>query len=322
VTESGNVPRMRRRRTRRHRRNRLIRRCIAAAGVVIFAAGTSAVALKYLTPSLFRAHQSAPPTFEQAELSRERLLSLNQLLSQTGPSSNRPVYPYSVIPGGVEDAKELKWVAEHDPVVGAHYAGFDYDHARIVRLTLAETVYLSYRIGNHIYWTRHRLTLHKGEKVLTDGKITARIRCANRVEKLPQQAAAPNEPPVVEFDRPVGAGTGTALQAPPVPFQSALLEKPAIGPTGPLSLYDPIGGGGWVPISPPSLPPGLCSPTRKKTGKDDGCCLGVEGGEGAKKKGGGGPCAPGVVPEPGTWVLFATGLIVIGWQARRKFLLA
>jgi PEP-CTERM motif len=315
VIEPGNLPKMRRRRTRRHRRNRLIRRGLLAACLVILVGGVSALTLKYLAPSLFWA-QTAPPTFQQAELSRERVLNLNQLLSEVAPAENRPVYPYSVIPGGVEDAKELKWIAEHDPVVAAHYAGFDYDHAHVVRLTLAQTVYLSYRIGNHIYWTRHRLTLHKGEKLLTDGKITARVRCANRVEELPQQAASRNEPPMVKFDQPIG--TGTALQVPPVPFQSALLERPT-GQPGPLSVYAPIGGTGWVPISPPSLPPGgLCSPDKKKGGKESGCCSGIEGGGGTKKKGGGSPCAPGVVPEPGTWVLFATGLIVIFWQARRK----
>jgi hypothetical protein len=314
VTQPGPPPRLRRRRTSRHRRNRLIRRGLLAACLVVLVGSLSAVTLKYLCPSLFLA-QSAPTTFEQAELSRERVLNLNELLSQAAPAENRPVYPYSVIPGGVEDAKELKWVAEHDPVVAAHYAGFDYDRAHIVRLTLAQTVYLSYRIGNHIYWTRHRLTLHKGEKLLTDGKMTARIRCANRVEELPQQAASRNEPPMVKFDQPIG--TGTALQAPPVPFQSAFLARPA-GLPGPLSAYDPLGGGNWVPIAPPALPrAGLCSPNKKKTGGESGCCAGISGG-GTTKKGRGSPCAPGVVPEPGTWALFGTGLLVIFWQARRK----
>jgi hypothetical protein len=311
VIEPGKPPRVRRR-SRRHRRNRLIRRGLLAACLVVLVGGLSALTLKYLAPSFFQA-QSAPPTFDQAELSRERLLNLNQLI-QAAPAENRPVYPYSVIPGGVQDAKELKWIAEHDPVVARHYAGFDYDHARIVRLTLAQTVYLSYRIGNHIYWTRHRLTLHKGEKLLTDGKITARVRCANRVEELPQQASSRNEPPMVKFDQPIGMGT--AMQVPPVPFQSALLERPA-GQPGPLSAYDPLGGEGWVPLAPPSLPSGLCSPNKKKAGSESGCCAGITGG-GTTKKGGGSPCAPGVVPEPGTWVLFATGLIVILWQARRK----
>lgn len=313
MIEPANVPKLRRRRTRRHRRNRLLRHSFVVASLAIFVAAASALALRYLTPSLFRAQENRVPSFEETELSRQRLLSLSQIIQQTAPSADRPVYRYSVIPGGVEDARELKWVAEHDPVVAAHYAGFDYDHARIVRLTLAQTVYLSYRIGNHIYWTSHRVTLHKGERLLTDGRITARIRCANRVERMPQQAIAPVEPPLVAFDQPVG--TGTAMQNPPVPFQSAFLERPAgFGQTGPLSLYDPIGGGTWVPISPPPLPPGLCG-TLKKGQVDNGCCAGIE--NGGKKKGG--PCGTsGVVPEPGTWILFASGLIAIYWQARRK----
>ena len=317
----GNVSGVRRKRTSRHRRNRRIRRLSAIALMAICTAAASTVALKYLSPSLFQAKQSTPPSFEDAELSRNRVVTMNQILAQA-PSTDHPVYQYSVVPGGVADAKELKWVAEHDPIVAAHYAGFDYDHARVVRLTLARTVYLSYRIGNHIYWTRHRVSLHKGEKLITDGRMTARGRCANRVEDVPQQAVSKSEPPAEKFDQPVRPGT--AMQSPPTPFQSALLNRPpgpGLGPTGPLGLYDPIGGGGWFPISPPPIPTGLCGPGKKKGTVDSGCCVGVITG-GNKKKGG--PCSTGggggvgVVPEPGTWVMFASGLAFFGWQARRK----
>ncbi|MGA7171757.1 MAG: hypothetical protein WBR30_14575 [Candidatus Sulfotelmatobacter sp.] len=314
----GNVQGVRRRRSRRHRRNRRIRRGLAVAVLTLFVASVSALALKYLSPSLFHADRSVPPNLERAELRSDRLATVNQLLAQTVPSPDRPIYPYSIVPGGVQDAKELKWVAEHDPIVAAHYAGFDYDHARVVRLTLARTVYVSYRIGNRVYWTRHRLTLHKGEKVITDGRMTARTRCANRVEKTPQQAAAPVEPPVVKFDQPAHVATGTALQSPPVPFESALLNRataPGTG-TGPLSLYDPLGGGSWVPIAPPPLPSGLCGPGKKKDTVDSACCPGDEP---IGKKKNIGPCgSPGEAPEPGTWVMIASGLAVIYWQARRK----
>jgi len=315
----GNVPVVRRRRSRRHRRNRLIRRCLAFATVILLSVGASTLALKYLSPSLFRARRPTVPDFHQAELSRERVITLNQLLNHTEPSSSRPVYPYSVVPGGVEDAKELKWVAEHDPIVAAHYAGFDYDHARILRLTLDRTVYLSFRIGSHVYWTRHRVTLHKGEKLLTDGRMTARTRCANRVEEVPQQAAAPVEPPAVKFDQPIRFPVGTAMHTPPVPFESALLRGPGLGSTGPLGLYDPFPGGNWIPISPPPIPTPLCGPNRKK-GTNTGCCAGDEG-VGKKKKGGpcgGGGGGTGTVPEPSTWVMFVSGLAAISWQARRK----
>ena len=323
--ENGNVHVVVRRRTRRHRRNRLVRRWVAAAVLAVFTAGVSTVALMYFGPSLFTANHSAPLTFQQSELSRNGVATVDQILSQAQPS--RPVYPYSVVPGGVEDVKELKWVAEHDPIVGAHYAGFNYARAQVVRLTLARTVYISYRIGNRIYWTRRRVTLHKGEKLITDGRMTARSRCANRVEETPQQAeASPVEPTPETFDHPVRGGEGTAMQGPPAAFESALLnrpEVPGLGPAGPLSLYDPLVGGNFVSISPPPIPSGLCGPVKKKGSTG----IGAGGDTNGKKKktgpcgvAGGGPT--GTVPEPGTWLLFASGLAAIYWQGRRKLMRA
>jgi hypothetical protein len=312
--ESGNVQVVvRRRRTSRHRRNRILRGWLAFAVVAVFSASASILALQYLSPSLFRARESAPPALKQSELSRA--VTMSRIFSHV--QAPRPVYPYSVVPGGVQDAKELKWVAEHDPVVAAHYAGFDYERARVVRLTLARTVYVSYRIGNRIYWTRRRLTLPKGEKLISDGRMMARTRCANRVEEAPQQeAAAPVEPPAQKFDEPVRSGEGTAVQGPPVAFDSALLnrpEVPGLGPAGPLGLYDPFVGGGGVPVSPPPLPTGLCEPVKKK-----GTGIEIESDGGGKKKKVG-PCGTTeVVPEPGTWIMFASGLAAIYWLARRR----
>ena len=169
----------------------------------------------YFSPSFFRAERSAPPLLSGSDLNA-RMAAVDQILSQAQPS--RPVYPFSVVPGGVQDVNELKWVAEHDPIVGAHYAGFNYDRAQVVRLTLARTVYVSYRIGNHIYWSRRRIKLKRGEKLITDGRITARTRCANRVEEAPQQQQAEaTEPAPERFDEPSGIGEGTAVQAPPPP---------------------------------------------------------------------------------------------------------
>lgn len=316
----GNV---RRRRTRRHGRNRLIRRGLLTVMVAIFAAGLSSLALRYFSPSLFRAAQPASPGFQHADESRNHLLSANPVGASS--AENRPVYPYSVVPGGVQDAKELKWFAEHDPVVAAHYAGFDYQHARVVRLELAKTVYVSYRIGNHVYWTRHRISLHKGEKLITDGKMTARTRCANRVEELPKQAAAPSEPPVEKFEEPVRAGEGTAMQSPPVPFESALLNRPLmpdVEPGAPISsLYNPFVGGNYPPIAPPPLPSGgtcLPTPPRKKTSGATGAALAFSSSSTAKKTKPG-PCGgTETVPEPGTWLMVTSGLAGTYWQVRRK----
>lgn len=305
--------RRRLRRTRRHRRNRLLRRLLAVLVLGVVAGVSARVALHYLTPSVFRAEKANPAEVSASELARnDFVLAQQQALVE---AEKRPVYPYSIVRGGVRNAKELKWAADHDPVVRTHYAGFDYDHARVVRLVLARSVYVSYRIGNKVYWTHRRLTLKKGETVLTDGKMTARTRCGNRVEEMPQQATSTAEPSPEKFDQPEQPAAGTAMSTPPVPFESALNSRPGVpglGPAPPLTLYDPLSFGPWTPLNPPPLP-GVCGGGKKKNGSSGG------GG----KKGKGNPCGPGggggggEVPEPGTWFLVGSGLAFTYWIRRR-----
>jgi hypothetical protein len=305
--EAGNTV-LRRRPTRRHRRNRTIRSVLLVVFCAGLAFGFASIALQHLSPSLFRASRSVAPDNQANDAGRNILLFTQQ--ESLRQIENRPVYSYSVVPGGVKDAGELKWVAQHDPVVAFHYAGFDYDRARVVRLALARTVYVSYRLGSRVYWTRRRVTLKKGETVITDGKITARSRCGNRVEETPQQATSSSEPPVAKFDEPMMPAIGPGLLNPPVPFQSALLNPP--GPALPLNLYDPFGNGTWVPILPPPLPVGCVVAKNETTASD------------AVKQGKGNPCAPsgggggGEVPEPGTWLLVTSGLAAMYWKARQK----
>ena len=314
---------IRKRRSRRHRQNRRIRRALLIFACAAFTFVLSSVALQFLSPSLFHAARNAEPDRRTAEASRNLLLaSQKDVLRQM---DGRLVYRYSVVPGGVRDVGELRWAAEHDPVVAAHYAGFDYDHARVVKLVLARTAYVSYRIGNKVYWTRHRVSLKKGETVITDGKMTARTRCANRVEEVPQQLTSEAEPPATKFDEPVHPDMGTAMTAPPVPFQSALLNRnpmPGMGPAVPLSSYDPIANDGFTPILPAPLP-GVCGVGTKKKPKDStGVVTSSVSSEKKKKKadpcgsGGGGG---GEVPEPGTWLLMASGAVGVYWKARHKF---
>jgi len=315
---------VRKRRSRRHRRNRQVRRGLLVFACALFTFAFSAVALRYLTPSLFHEARNAEPDRKAAEASRNLFLaSQKEALRQL---EGRTVYKYSVVPGGVRDAQELKWAAEHDPVVAAHYAGFDYDHAHVVKLVLARTAYVSYRIGNKVYWTRHRVSLKKGETVITDGKITARSRCANRVEEMPQQATLESEPPAARFDESVQPLPGTALNAPPVPFQSALVNHnpiPGLGPAVPLSSFDPIANGGITPVLMPALP-GVCGVGVKKKPKGSDAISSVPLGTDGKKKKTVDPCASGggggggEVPEPGTWILMASGVAGLYWKARHK----
>jgi hypothetical protein len=275
--------------------------------------GFSSVALRYVTPSLFKVSSHLEPSRQMLEAENAVVSAQQESLRQ---QEERPVYPYSLVPGGARDVHELKWAAEHDPVVAVHYAGFDYAHARVVPVLLSRSVYLSYRIGNRVYWTRHKVALKKGESLLTDGKLTARTRCANRVEEAPQQESSNLEPPAVKFDEPVRPALGTALETPPVPLETALLGQ-GLGPAPPLGLYDPIGGGGWTPLSPPPLPSVCGIGTTKKPAK------GTEIVSTANGKKNVDPCSSGgiggEVPEPGTWLLVGSGLAFLFWKSRQKF---
>lgn len=117
-----------RRRTRRHRRNRLLRRASLLASVVVLGIGFSTIVLRHLSPSWFHVSRSTERGSQTFDPKQDLLLLTQQ--ETLRQMENRPVYPYSIVPGGVRDAQELKWAADHDPVVRAHYAGFDYDHAR------------------------------------------------------------------------------------------------------------------------------------------------------------------------------------------------
>jgi hypothetical protein len=300
---------IRRRPTRRHCRNRAIRRVLLAVLCAGLVCGLTSIALQRLSPSLFRSSNSSESGSRGNEANRALLLTQQESLRQI---ENRPAYPYSVVSGGVRDVQELKWAAEHDPVVASHYAGFDYDHARVVRLVLARTAYISYRIGNKVYWTRHRVSLKKGETLITDGKITARSRCGNRVEEVPQQATSSLEPPAIKFEEPLLPSMGTAVTTLPIPFESALNRPglPGLGPELPLSLVDPFENGVWVPINPPPIPTSVCGVGNKPTKV-------VAGGKKGKKN----PCGVigGEVPEPGTWLLIASGLAAMYCKTRSKF---
>lgn len=278
------------------------------------------VALRTLSPSLFRSSRDGGPSRQSMEASRQAFAAAQQAAEHNLDS--RPVYPYSIVPGGVRDTADLRWAAEHDPVVAAHYAGFDYDHARVVRLVLAQTAYVSYRIGNKVYWTRKRIKLKKGETVITDGKITARTRCANQVIQVPQQLSSRSEPSAAKFEEPINPLSGTAMTMPPVPFQSTLLipPPPAEPSTPPLGVYYPIAGQGpFVPIAMPPLP-GVCAPPVKKP-TAGGTANGAIEAANDKKKKKVDPCGKtGVVatPEPGTWLLLLTGSALMFWIGRRR----
>ncbi|MGC2657884.1 MAG: PEP-CTERM sorting domain-containing protein [Bryobacteraceae bacterium] len=106
----------------------------------------------------------------------------------------RPVYPYSVIPGGVYSREELGRAVIKDQLVGDHYADFNVAAARLVTTDEVRYAYVSYRVGQRVLWTTHKLRIPKGETLLTDGVNYCRTRCGNRLSDVPHRQAAANEP--------------------------------------------------------------------------------------------------------------------------------
>jgi hypothetical protein len=226
--------------------------------------------------------------------------------------NQRLVYPYSVIPGGVRSAAELRDATAHDTVAAEHYAGFDYKHAHIVEVSEPKLVYLSYRRKNKIYWTRKQARLHPGEKLLTDGHITARTRCANQVSVLPQANTSPEEPEIAELDRPDAVASGT--EAFPNLSSSLLDADPGI-PAAPTGSGPGGTSGGFGPPSTfiplPIGGPGGTTPPR--TGGESGCTPGNCTPPPPP------PPPPPAVPEPGTFLLVGSGAaaVIARLRARR-----
>jgi hypothetical protein len=221
------------------------------------------------------------------------------------------VYPYSIVPGGVDSPDELRQAADHDPTVAEHYQGFNYARARVVEVTEPRLVYLSYRRGKKVYWTRKQASLHKGEKLITDGKMTARSRCGNQVSVLPQANTSPEEPSIAELDRPDAVASG--VQAFPSEFNSSLLSlDPAmpIGPSSPGSGSGPIAGvppGVFIPlpIGAPIVPVNnACVPTPTKPCQNQPPPSP--------------PTPPPPVPEPASVLLFASGASALLARYRLK----
>lgn len=228
--------------------------------------------------------------------------------------SGRPVYAYSVIPGGVANRAELTQALAHDAVAASHYSGFHAEAARPIRLERARQVYVSYRLGNRIYWTSKKVTLRPGELVLSDGMNLVRGRCGNRISEMPVKPTAPTEPAEPALNAPVlrrDPVETSDLPAPPpiwtenpTPFLLALAPisgspAPGSAPFVPPFPFVPCCGGGLgshsptAPTVPPVEPPGPPTPPPTEPSQP--------------------PSAPPVVsaPEPRTLEMLVVGLVIL-----------
>jgi len=121
-------------------------------------------------------------------------------------ASPRRVYPYSIVPGGVSNARELGRVIREDKVVAAHYAEFDMSRAHEKTVATPRAVHVSYRKGDKVYWTAKKVMLAEGETLLSDGTHEARARCANQISDTPRLPVEAHGPSAEELDSSVADG--------------------------------------------------------------------------------------------------------------------
>lgn len=112
----------------------------------------------------------------------------------------RYVYPYSVIPGGVQSREELIRVVANDKVAAEHYARFMVSQAKIIAAGETRFMHVAYRLKDKVYWTSKKVRIPKGETLITDGTECARTRCGNMVSAVPLEPVSSEEPSVETFD--------------------------------------------------------------------------------------------------------------------------
>jgi hypothetical protein len=230
------------------------------------------------------------------------------------PIHHYPIFNYSVVRGGVHSVSDLRQAIAHDHAVAEHYAKFQFEHARLVRLQKPALVYLSYRMNGKVFWTRTRHRLTPGEELITDGTISARTKCANQVSARKQLAVSPEEPPAVALEQVEPAPLLPPAQTNfPVLYKEALLTPgptpspwagPALGPLFPM-FGSPLPTGTGVHPHKPICESAAEDSREAKLGLPD---------DGNKEV----DCRPkhrpppAATPEPETWLLMGSGLALVG----------
>jgi MYXO-CTERM domain-containing protein len=125
----------------------------------------------------------------------------------------RPRYRHSVIAGGAYSRDELAAVMREDAVVAAHHEDMDIDRVQPVVTSQPRLAYVSYRLGDRVFWTRKPVHIPAGETLLSDGVREIRARCGNGVSDIAREPVSDVEPIAAELDEvDPGADSSTAGQ--------------------------------------------------------------------------------------------------------------
>jgi hypothetical protein len=253
---------MRRRRHRSSTQNHRRRALVVLLGCVGLAIALVAVALTLPPRSdapVVSGENDAPVSFGAAPLDDAPFTA-----DLVGDSSDAyPIYRYSVVAGGVHSLKDVERAVESDPTVRAHYSSVSIANLKVVHAPARREAYMSYRIGDRVYWTSKKIALAQGEAVLTDGRTTIRARCGNLVSDVAMSPTSGEEPPSSAFDavepRP---GIDGAASEPTAVAGISEDRAPGSGPAGGDSApgEEPSGVPGAGGFAPGGFGGGLVSP--------------------------------------------------------------
>lgn len=250
------------------------RRIVAALSVVI-----GAVGMMFGVVCVFYASYVAGGADVVGSVSKP-----SPMQSVTYPHMAYPVYRYSVVPGGVHSPRELQLASADDYVVRTLYNGVNFPLVHEHRLATDTILYISYRKGLHVFWTKGTHVLHAGEVVYTDGKRLVRARCGNLLSLTPRYPTEPTEPTVAELDSVlVARDPGSTV----TPMLRSALSAPALTVALPRYVLDVGSGSGGRPCR------------HEDDGDSDDC----------RHRHHGPPPIP--VPETETLVMVGTGLVTM-----------
>ena len=158
-----------------------------------------ALAAIVLTALTLRELRRARPPEPTPTVSQEELDSFWQEQVEAGalepgrPAPERPWYglcaKYSI-----RSPEDFRATVESDPLLRERFAAFDWENARLVSIPSETLVHVSYRKDGQIAWTRRKLKLRAGEKVITDGAVTVRTYCCNEIVDAPMRPTRVDEP--------------------------------------------------------------------------------------------------------------------------------
>jgi hypothetical protein len=190
-------------------------------------------------------------------------------------AASRPVFPFSIVPGGVRNSSELQAAASADRVVADHYSDFRISRAHAIRLNQPQMMYVSYRRNNRVFWTKNRMLIPAGETLLSDGENLARVRCANRLSPIAVKPVAAAEPTTEELTEPnfvppllatllpgehVGFFPGGPAGTPGLPVGASAPPSTPGSPSEPVLPPILLPGGPSITPNTPVTPPPVSTP--------------------------------------------------------------